>query len=413
MKAVWPRVVVEENNLTQAISMLRRALGDMRDGSRFIITVPGRGYRFVGDCAGRHVGAGRFSSCTLRTGGCRPGAGGTVGLTGAQSNARRRAGGGRSDGRGRTGSDRSDDRSRSGSARGGARPGTARLLAPLPAGGSRWPGRGGGSWWGPLVPPLRSDSTHAAFDCRAAVQAAGGAGPRPGDGTWHRRDTDQSPEQPARRCRYSAEFGAPLRGQRTGSARGRARPRRGRGDRGSRPVPARSRAPDGAPARRADRRCIVERQLRREARRLFCAAGFAGPPAGRRVVGRALGGGAAAADAALHRERRGLAAVPQRSIPLGPPERGGTPQGDRVLRGGRTGRPPVRAAGSRAGRRVGRVRRVRDPSSWRSVSTRAGSPPNARSRSTASWRKPRRHWGTSSCSNRATGRAASASTGTH
>ena len=49
MKAVWPRVVVEENNLTQAISMLRRALGDMRDGSRFIITVPGRGYRFVGD----------------------------------------------------------------------------------------------------------------------------------------------------------------------------------------------------------------------------------------------------------------------------------------------------------------------------------------------------------------------------
>jgi DNA-binding winged helix-turn-helix (wHTH) protein/TolB-like protein/Flp pilus assembly protein TadD len=49
MKAVWPRIVVEENNLTQAISALRRTLGDMRDGSRFIITVPGRGYRFVGD----------------------------------------------------------------------------------------------------------------------------------------------------------------------------------------------------------------------------------------------------------------------------------------------------------------------------------------------------------------------------
>jgi len=49
LKAVWPRVVVEENNLTQAISTLRRALGDMRDASRFIITVPGRGYRFVGD----------------------------------------------------------------------------------------------------------------------------------------------------------------------------------------------------------------------------------------------------------------------------------------------------------------------------------------------------------------------------
>ena len=49
LKAVWPRIVVEENNLTQAISTLRRALGDMRDASRFIITVPGRGYRFVGD----------------------------------------------------------------------------------------------------------------------------------------------------------------------------------------------------------------------------------------------------------------------------------------------------------------------------------------------------------------------------
>ena len=56
MKAVWPRIVVEENNLTQAISMLRRALGDVRDGSRFIITVPGRGYRFVGDLQADTVG---------------------------------------------------------------------------------------------------------------------------------------------------------------------------------------------------------------------------------------------------------------------------------------------------------------------------------------------------------------------
>ena len=30
MDAVWPRMVVEENNLTQAISILRRALGDPR-----------------------------------------------------------------------------------------------------------------------------------------------------------------------------------------------------------------------------------------------------------------------------------------------------------------------------------------------------------------------------------------------
>jgi len=45
--AVWPNVVVEENNLNQVISALRRALGDGSGGRRFIITVPGRGYQFV------------------------------------------------------------------------------------------------------------------------------------------------------------------------------------------------------------------------------------------------------------------------------------------------------------------------------------------------------------------------------
>lgn len=42
--AVWPGRVVEENNLTQAISALRRALGN--EGNA-IVTVPGRGYRFA------------------------------------------------------------------------------------------------------------------------------------------------------------------------------------------------------------------------------------------------------------------------------------------------------------------------------------------------------------------------------
>jgi len=45
--AVWPNVVVEENNLNQVISALRRALGDGSGGRRFIATVPGRGYQFV------------------------------------------------------------------------------------------------------------------------------------------------------------------------------------------------------------------------------------------------------------------------------------------------------------------------------------------------------------------------------
>lgn len=49
LAAVWPRRVVEENNLTQAISALRHALGAGAGDHRFIVTVPGRGYRFVAE----------------------------------------------------------------------------------------------------------------------------------------------------------------------------------------------------------------------------------------------------------------------------------------------------------------------------------------------------------------------------
>jgi TolB-like protein len=44
---VWPGTVVEENNLQVQISALRRALGEGPEGSRYLLTVPGRGYRFV------------------------------------------------------------------------------------------------------------------------------------------------------------------------------------------------------------------------------------------------------------------------------------------------------------------------------------------------------------------------------
>src|SRR5262249_56595007 len=47
LKVIWPNVVVEENNLNQVISTLRRALADGHGGRRFIVTVPGRGYQFV------------------------------------------------------------------------------------------------------------------------------------------------------------------------------------------------------------------------------------------------------------------------------------------------------------------------------------------------------------------------------
>lgn len=47
LATVWPRRVVEDNNLTQAISALRHAFGAGAGDHRFIVTVPGRGYRFV------------------------------------------------------------------------------------------------------------------------------------------------------------------------------------------------------------------------------------------------------------------------------------------------------------------------------------------------------------------------------
>jgi DNA-binding winged helix-turn-helix (wHTH) protein/TolB-like protein/Flp pilus assembly protein TadD len=47
LRTVWPDTVVEENNLTQNISALRRALGEKLGEHRFIVTIPGRGYRFV------------------------------------------------------------------------------------------------------------------------------------------------------------------------------------------------------------------------------------------------------------------------------------------------------------------------------------------------------------------------------
>jgi TolB-like protein len=47
LDAVWPHAVVEENNLDQAISALRRRLGETPQQHRFIVTELGRGYRFV------------------------------------------------------------------------------------------------------------------------------------------------------------------------------------------------------------------------------------------------------------------------------------------------------------------------------------------------------------------------------
>lgn len=49
LKTVWPDSFVEENNLADNISRLRKALGEGENGRKFIETVPRRGYRFVAD----------------------------------------------------------------------------------------------------------------------------------------------------------------------------------------------------------------------------------------------------------------------------------------------------------------------------------------------------------------------------
>ena len=47
MQIVWPDSFVSEDSLTQSISVLRRALGDVSSQPEFIATIPRRGYRFI------------------------------------------------------------------------------------------------------------------------------------------------------------------------------------------------------------------------------------------------------------------------------------------------------------------------------------------------------------------------------
>jgi len=49
LKEVWPDSVVEENNLAQAISEIRKALSEGAKDQRFIVTVRSRGYRFAAE----------------------------------------------------------------------------------------------------------------------------------------------------------------------------------------------------------------------------------------------------------------------------------------------------------------------------------------------------------------------------
>ena len=66
LEAIWPHVIVEENNLNQSISTLRRVLGERPGEHRFIVTEPGRGYRFVASVAQSQTSEGFEPAITER-----------------------------------------------------------------------------------------------------------------------------------------------------------------------------------------------------------------------------------------------------------------------------------------------------------------------------------------------------------
>src|SRR5712671_5999456 len=49
LQAVWGDTFVEEGNLTQYISHLRKALGDNAENARLIVTIARKGYQFTAD----------------------------------------------------------------------------------------------------------------------------------------------------------------------------------------------------------------------------------------------------------------------------------------------------------------------------------------------------------------------------
>ena len=49
MKKIWPDAIVEENNITVSMSILRKTLGEDRSRPKFIETIPRQGYRFIAE----------------------------------------------------------------------------------------------------------------------------------------------------------------------------------------------------------------------------------------------------------------------------------------------------------------------------------------------------------------------------
>jgi len=51
LDTVWAGQFVEENNLTVHIAAIRKALGEKKGENRYIVTIPGRGYEFIGEAS--------------------------------------------------------------------------------------------------------------------------------------------------------------------------------------------------------------------------------------------------------------------------------------------------------------------------------------------------------------------------
>ena len=49
LETIWEGQFVEESNLTVHVSTLRKTLGETRGENRFILTIPGKGYKFIGE----------------------------------------------------------------------------------------------------------------------------------------------------------------------------------------------------------------------------------------------------------------------------------------------------------------------------------------------------------------------------
>src|SRR5712671_4226584 len=68
MRQLWPDTFVEEVNLAQHISLLRKTLGDNRSEPQYIETVPKRGYRFIADVRELDDGSPTIADEKSRTG---------------------------------------------------------------------------------------------------------------------------------------------------------------------------------------------------------------------------------------------------------------------------------------------------------------------------------------------------------